>query len=171
MKKSTRVPEPMQDKFNNICAETDKFCDKYLNKEYRELIHAAVAALARKRPSPLTKGREITWAAGVINAVGGANFLFDKSQTPHCKASDISTFFAVAASTMQNKSKEIRDLLKIDYFSPEWTLPSKIESNSAVWLVQVNGFIVDIRSMPLDVQEVAFQKGLIPYVPGNRQTE
>ncbi len=33
------------------------------------------------------------------------------------------------------------------------------------WLIMVNGFIVDARSMPREVQEMAFQKGLIPYMP------
>jgi hypothetical protein len=30
----------------------------------------------------------------------------------------------------------------------------------------VNGLIVDARSLPRPMQEEAFRKGLIPYVPG-----
>ena len=32
----------------------------------------------------------------------------------------------------------------------------------------VNGFPVDIRDMPLQVQLQAFAKGIIPYVPGEK---
>ena len=37
--------------------------------------------------------------------------------------------------------------------------------NSRAWLIMVNGYIVDVRSMPREVQELAYQKGLIPYMP------
>ena len=32
-------------------------------------------------------------------------------------------------------------------------------------LVQINGLIVDVRSMPREVQEEAYRRGLIPYLP------
>jgi hypothetical protein len=170
MKKSERVPAQMQEKFDCITKETDAFCKQYLNSEYKKLIRLAIAALCRKRPSPLLKGKENSWAAGIVHALGMVNFLFDPSQTPHCKTSDICSYFGVAQSTGQNKSKEARDLLKMHHFSPEWTLPSKIESNPLVWMLQVNGMIVDVRHMPLEVQEIAYEKGLIPFIPGHKQT-
>jgi hypothetical protein len=34
-------------------------------------------------------------------------------------------------------------------------------------MLSVNGMIVDIRSMPREAQEIAFEKGLIPYIPGD----
>ena len=40
-----------------------------------------------------------------------------------------------------------------------------------VWMVQVNGFVVDVRGMPIEVQQIAYQKGLIPYVPAERMSE
>ena len=36
------------------------------------------------------------------------------------------------------------------------------------WLVQVNGFAVDIRDAHIELQRLAFEKGLIPYVPAER---
>lgn len=170
MTKSERVPEPMQDKFDSIRKETDAFCEQYLNDEYKQLVRFAIAALCRKRPSPLLKGKDNSWAAGLVHAIGMVNFLFDKSQTPHCKAPDIYTYFGVGASTGQGKSKEVRDLLKISQLSPEWTLPSRIEQNPLIWMLEVNGLIVDVRRMPLEVQEIAYKKGLIPCIPGNNLT-
>jgi hypothetical protein len=164
------VPENMREKYANVQVLTDAFCDIYLNSEYRELIRNMIAKLCRKRPSPLMAGRENTWAAGIVHAIGMTNFLFDRSQIPHCKAPDIYSYFGVASSTGQNKSKEIRNLLKINQFSPEWTLPSKVAENPLVWTLKVNGMIVDARYMPIEVQEMAWRKGLIPYIPGSKKT-
>ena len=167
-KKSNRVPEPMREKYDRITRETDAFCDLHLDTEYRDLTRLAIAALCRKRPSPLARGQENTWAAGVVHAVGMVNFLFDKSQTPHCKSPVIHEHFGVAASTMQNKSKEIRDLLKMYQLSPDWMRPSRIAESPVAWLLQVNGMIVDARHMPRELQEIAYEKGLIPYIPADR---
>lgn len=158
----------MAEKFAAITTLTDAFSAEYLNEEYRQVIHQVVGALARKRPSPLLKGKENVWAAAAVHAVGRVNFLDDPSQTPHCKPKVIYEFFGIGESTGQNKSKEIRDLLKMGPMSPEWTLPSQLGENPMVWMLQVNGLIVDIRGMPIEVQQMAFDKGLIPYIPAER---
>ena len=36
-------------------------------------------------------------------------------------------------------------------------------------MAEVNGLLVDLRDMPRDVQEIAFAKGLIPYIPADRK--
>jgi hypothetical protein len=48
-------------------------------------------------------------------------------------------------------------------------LPSKLDRNPLAWMIMVNGFIVDARSMPREVQEIAYRKGLIPYLPNTAQ--
>ena len=159
----------MVDKFAAITALVDAFCTQHLNVEYRQLIHRAVGALARKRPSPLLRGKENVWAAAAIRAVGRINFLDDSSQTPHCKPKLIYEFFGIGESTGQNKSKEIRDTLKMGPMSPEWTLPSRLADNPMVWLLQFNGLMIDIRRAPVELQRVAFDKGLIPFIPAERE--
>lgn len=168
MSSPEKIPKTMVDKFVAITALVDAFCAEHLNEEYRRTIHHVVGALARKRPSPLSRGRENVWAAAAVHAVGRINYLDDASQTPHCKPKVIYEFFGIGESTGQNKSKEIRDLLKMGPMSPKWTLPSRLADNPMVWLLQVNGFAVDIRSMPVEAQRMAFAKGLIPYVPAER---
>jgi hypothetical protein len=163
--KSERVPEPLCNKFAALSARTDAFCQRYLNDEYAQMNRLLIATLCRKKPSPLLQGAEDFWAAGIIHAIGMVNFVFDKTQTPHCVASDIYAFFGIGASTGQGKSKQIRTMLKMSQFSPEWTLPSKMENNSLIWILQVNGLMVDIRHMPIEAQIVAYEKGLIPYIP------
>lgn len=170
MQRSEKIPQPMTDKFAAITALIDAFCSKHLNEEYRQMIHHVVGALARKRPSPLSRGKENVWAAAAVHAVGRVNFLDDPSQTPHCKPKVIYEFFGIGESTGQSKSKEIRDLLKMEPMSPEWTLPSGLADNPMVWLLQVNGFTVNIRQMPIEVQQMAFEKGLIPFVPTSQDS-
>jgi hypothetical protein len=162
---STRVPAAMQAKFDAIAQLTDGFCAQHLNDEYRDLARLVLAALSRKRPSPLLKSREPTWAAAVLHAVGMVNFLFDPSQTPHCKATELFEHFGVSGSSGTSKSKEVRDALSMHQMSPEWTLPSQLDRNPLVWMLEINGLMVDVRHMPLEVQQIAFEKGFIPYVP------
>ena len=76
MTPSPRVPAALQEKFDAIAQATDAFCDQRLNDEYKQLIRQALAALCRKRPSPLLKGQENSWAAGAVHALGMVNFLF-----------------------------------------------------------------------------------------------
>lgn len=166
---STRVPAAMQDKFNAIAQAADAFCDQRLNDEYKQLIRLALAALSRKRPSPLLKGKDVAWAAGAVHALGMVNFLFDPSQTPHCKAADIQAHFGVGASTCSSRSKEMRDALDMGQLSVEWTLPSRMDANPLIWMLEVNGLLVDVRRMPLEVQDMAFAQGFIPYVPGRKE--
>jgi hypothetical protein len=40
-----------------------------------------------------------------------------------------------------------------------------IEKNPLIWMLEINGVLVDVRHMPLEVQEMAYAKGLIPYIP------
>ena len=160
---STRTSRP--NSFIAITALTDAFCEQHLNDEYRVLIHRVVGTLARKRPSPLLKGKEAVWAAGAVHAVGRANFLDDPSQVPHCKPPTIYEFFDIAESTGQNKSKQIRDALGMGVMSPDWTLPSRLADNPLVWMVQINGLMIDIRRSPPELQRLAYEKGLIPFIP------
>ncbi len=162
---SQQVPKDMQARFDEITQHTDAFSQAYLTDEYASLCRQLTATLCRKRPSPLSQGKATTWACGIIHALGMVNFLFDASQTPHVPASQIASYFGLSSSTMQAKSKQIRDLLGMYQMDPDWTLPSLVGQNPLIWMLQVNGFIIDVRHAPREIQEEAFRKGLIPYIP------
>jgi hypothetical protein len=98
-KKTENVPKPMQEKFQAIVEITDSFSRENLNDEYAQLIRYAVAAICRKRPSPMATGKANTWACGVTHAIGSVNFVFDKSQTPHIKTGELYKKFGVSEST------------------------------------------------------------------------
>jgi hypothetical protein len=36
-------------------------------------------------------------------------------------------------------------------------------------MAEVNGLLVDLRDMPREVQEIAFAKGIIPYIPADQE--
>lgn len=170
IRKSENIPKAMQEKYKAIVEITDSFAKEHLTEEYAQLIRYAAAALCRKRPSPLDTGKANTWACGITHAIGIVNFLFDKSQTPNISASELYKKFGVAESTGQGKSKIVRDMLGMRQFDPNWTLSSKIGANPLVWMLSINGIVVDIRHMPREVQEIAFEKGLIPYIPGDGES-
>ena len=153
---------------DTIVGLTDAFCREHLDDEYAELCRKLAGILARKRPSPLTKGKPESWASGIVRVIGWANFIGDPSQPHHMRLSDIDERMGVSEATGSAKSMAIRKLLNIRGFEPEWTLPSRMEQNPIAWMIQVNGLMMDARHAPREVQEIAFRKGLIPYIPDDR---
>ena len=165
MSGSERVPAALQGKYDEIVTLTDRFCQQHLTEEYRDLCRRMAAILCRKRPSPLVTGKPNTWACGIVYAVGRVNFLFDKSQTPHMRADELCPHFSLSPKTGSAKSTAIMELLKIGPMDPKWTLPSRLADNPMAWLIEVNGLIVDARKAPREIQEEAFRRGWIPYLP------
>jgi hypothetical protein len=160
-----KVPKHMQGIFDAIVTLTDIFCKTHLDDEYAQLARQATAALCRRRPSPLANGHVQTWACAMVYALGSVNFLFDKSQTPSMSAADLCAVFGVSKSTGAAKSKIVRDALKMGQLDPRWTRPSKLADNPMAWMIMVNGLIVDVRDLPRELQEAAFARGRIPYLP------
>jgi hypothetical protein len=144
----------------------DEVCGKHLTEEYAALARRLAAALARKRPCPLTRGRVRTWACEVVYAVGAANFLFDPAQTPHMRGTDVCAAFGVSPSAGAAKGREIMRMFGIRQLDPGWCLPSKLIDNPLVWLIEFDGYVVDARFLPRAVQEEVYARGLIPFVPG-----
>lgn len=147
----------------------DQFCKAHLNEEYAVLCRKMAEKLSRKRPSPLLQGSPNAWASAIVRAVGGVNFLHDKSQSPTMRSTDIDHHLGTSPSSGAVKLAAIRKMLKLYQLDPNWTLPSRLENNPMVWMIQLDGFMVDVRHAPRAVQEIAFNKGLIPYIPADRK--
>lgn len=162
---SQQVPKDLEARFEEITQRTSAFCHTYLDEEYAQLSRELTATLCRKRPSPLARGKANVWACGIIHALGLVNFLFDASQTPHIAASQIWEHFELSSSTMQAKSKQIRDLLDMYPMDPDWSTPAMVDQNPLIWMLEVNGLLIDVRHAPREIQEAAFRRGLIPYIP------
>nr|WP_304684550.1 DUF6398 domain-containing protein [Ileibacterium valens] len=82
---------------------------------------------------------------------------------------DLADAFGISKSTSGAKSSEIRKLLKMDYLTDEWILPSRLDDFQAIGMIEVNGFIFDARKLPYELQSIAYEKGLIPYIPADRK--
>lgn len=118
------------------------FCLKQLDEEYEQVCIKLIEKLSRKRSVPFLSGKLEVWAAGTIHAVGTINFLFDKSSEPYATVHDICGYFGTAQSTTSQKSKAIRDLLKLGYFDTEFQIASVRKENPFNNMMMINGFIV-----------------------------
>ena len=100
--------------------------------------------------------------------MGQLNFLTDKASQPFMTTAAVCAAFGVGQSTAAAKARVILDTLRTGRMDPTWMLRSLIDRNPLVWLAQVNGLLVDLRDMPRDCQVVAYQQGIIPYIPADR---
>jgi len=123
-----------------------------------------------KHPSPLARGDLRIWAAAAIYVVGSVNFLFDRTQRPHLTGDDLSALTGVPKSTLANKAKLIRDVLRIGQLEPELCRRELLASHPMAWMISVDGFIVDARTMPPEVQAEARRRGMVPDLPTPRTT-
>ena len=160
-----KIPRQMQPIYDEIAGMIEAYCEKYLSEAHKAICLRLLEKLCRKRPSPLLKGRRNTWAAGIVYAIAANNFIFDKTMPIHLTAEELSRPFGIAPSTAGNKAAEIRRLAQMEPWDTEWILPELIEKNRAVWRISVDGFLLDARWLPLEIQQEAARRGLIPYVP------
>jgi hypothetical protein len=107
------------------------------------------------------------WAAGIVYAVGRVNFLADPAQRPHLRTDQLARLIVVKQTTMANKGRLIMDMLGIGLLDPEYSRSDMLEHNPMVWMLQVDGLIVDAHWLPEELQVQAWQRGLIPYVPAH----
>jgi hypothetical protein len=154
------------DTMEQIIELINAFCLYHLNEEYYDLCED-LAWAAFEEGLPLEKGRPAGWASGIVHAIGFVNFLQDPDNLPYMTSPQLAEGFGVSQQTMQTKSKIIRDRLDMMQFDPDWCLPSRLGDNPLVWMLEVDGLIIDARTAPLEFQQEAYQLGLIPYIPGD----
>ena len=79
------VPSKYRDRYVEIVALIDRFCDRQLNDEYKVVGRKMVACFCQEG-SPVLRGKADSWACGLMYAVGRVNFLTDPHQSPHLTA-------------------------------------------------------------------------------------
>jgi len=82
---------------------------------------------------------------------------------------EVSAGFGVGESTASAKARVISDALHTNRMDPTWMLKSIVDQNPLVWMAEVDGMLVDIRTMPREVQVIAYEKGMIPYIPADQE--
>lgn len=164
------IPPEYQSRWQEIVSLTDAFCDRLLNDEYKVVCRKMAACLCQDG-SPVLKGRTSSWACGIAYAVGKVNFLTDPTQKPHLTADEIAQGFGVSPATMYAKCRDLWDGLDLMALDPDFTILSRVEDNPLIWMLKVNGFVMDIRNAPRDAQVVAYEQGLIPYIPADQSSD
>jgi hypothetical protein len=134
-----------------------EFCSKKLDEEYFELAERLIQKLGRKRNVPFKTGQPEIWASAIIHALGTINFLFDKSFEPYVSIDDINKFFGTNKSTTGNKSRQIRELLKLDLWDNEFSTQKMQNNHPFANLVMVDGFIVPLDTLPEQYQQAVRQ--------------
>lgn len=163
-----QVCEESRKAADGIVELTNAFCLNHLNEDYRQLCEEMISELLEV-DMPLDSGVPAGWASGIVYALGRVNFLQDPGQSPHMTSAQIAEGFGVSQATMMAKAKIIREQLDLIRLDPAWCLPAMLESNPLVWILKVNGVLMDIRDAPREAQEEAYRLGLIPYIPADRQ--
>ncbi len=159
------IPASLRTRCEAVVRLTDAVCREHLNDDYAALAREMAVELCLRRPSLLERGRPKSWACGIVYALGKVNFLFDRSQVPHLSSTELCRLFDVSPATGSSKARAILDQLGSFQLDPRWCLPDMLEANPLVWIVEIDGLPVDVRWLPLEVQEELARLGVIPYVP------
>jgi hypothetical protein len=166
---SSEVPAEFRRAYLEIVSLTDEFCNERLDVEYQELCREMTISICQEG-SPVLRGKRASWASGIVYSVGWVNFLGDPSQHPHVRSEEVAKWFGVSTATMLGKAKTIREGLDLMPLDPAFTLPSRLDDNPLIWMIQLdNGLIIDIRHAPREAQVAAYELGLIPYIPADRE--
>jgi hypothetical protein len=142
----------VEEKAQKLLEMTGSFCGQYLDEDYKQLCEKLIGKMSRKRNVPFLSGRMEIWVGAIIYALGSINFLFDISFKPYATAEDICNFFGTSKSTTAQKAKLIRDMFKMGYYDKEFSTTHMRENNPFSNFAMMNGFIVDKRSLPPEIQ-------------------
>ena len=164
----SEISMPFRERYAELIDIVDEFCNAHLNDEYKEVCNLLAADLCQDG-SPVLKGKASSWAAGIIWSIGRVNFLSDMSFEPAMTQQEFSKAIGVSPATISAKSRAIWNGLQLSPLDPDYTVASRLDSNPMVWMAEVDGFIMDLRSAPREIQEAAYEQGLIPYIPADQQ--
>ena len=119
------------------------FCNEKLDDECATLCTKLIQKLGRKRSNPLQSGRLEVWAAAAVYTICSINFIFSKDSRLSLSSSDICEHFGTSNSTTAQKSRTIKELLKISQvFDPNFSLKEIADNNPFNRLRMLNGFII-----------------------------
>ncbi len=111
----------MSPKIRIIKELLNEFCHEILNSEaYAEICYKILDELEQHTDQPLNRGKEDIWAASIAHAVGSINLLFSASSYPHISVNELNAFFDTRSTTTNKKSLDLRDLLRISPYNPNY---------------------------------------------------
>ncbi len=163
--RSLRIAPALAPRADRIIAVTDRISSERLDDEYKNFARKLVGRLGRKRQSPLAFGEERVWASAVLYTVGRYNFLFEGGEKPQMTRDELGKLTGVPKRKMAEKSKEIRDFLRMGDLEPELMKRKYVHAIVNPYHLMVDGLIVDARSLPREARDDAVRRGLVPPIP------
>jgi len=136
------MDELVAKKKSEISSLVNRFCEKYLNGEYRSLCEKVILKLSRKRHVLFLTGKVEIWASAVVWCIARINFLFDKNNKYYLTGDDICNYFGTRKSTVGQKASLIEKTLKIKLFDENFCTQELIENSPFRNLIMINGLIV-----------------------------
>ncbi len=83
---------------------------------------------------------------------------------PYVAVNALYEVFDVATSTAANRSRQIRGVLHMNPWDYRWLLLARLQDSPFIWMITVDGFIIDVRTASRNIQLLALEKGLIPFL-------
>lgn len=142
------IPKALRPRTAEIAARVRDLCDAMLDPHHEEVAVAVVAALARKRPSPLLRGGRDLWAAAAVHTVVAANGGFVSDANTAVSADAFARAAGVSRRSLENKSRDVRRLLGITPFHHDWLLPATPDPFGPIAVV--GGLYVDTATQLLE---------------------
>lgn len=144
----------MEQKNEDIKQRISDYCNKHLDEVYLNICTRVHKNLLQNDKNIFNRGKAEIWSAAIVWAVGGTNFLSDKSFEPYASLNDVCKYFNANSSTVGQKSRRIKELLDIDFFNPEYRIPDTRAGNFLDSLVLTeNGFLVPLDMLDEDNDE------------------
>jgi hypothetical protein len=132
----------LQEREQKMIELAESFCKEHLNGEYAALCTKLIHKLGSMSPCPFQSGRLEMWAAASVYTICSINLMFDRRKPLSLSPSDISDYFGVSRSTITQKMRMIKELLKIDpVFDTEFILGENVKQpNLFNRLMKIFGF-------------------------------
>ena len=134
--------QQLQEREQKMIELAESFCKEHLNEECAVLCTKLIHKLRSKSPCPFQSGRLEMWAAVSVYTICSINLMFDRRKPLSLSPSDISNYFGVSRSTITQKMRMIKELLKIDpVFDTEFILGENVKQpNLFNRLMKIFGF-------------------------------
>jgi len=134
-----QIVEPAwQSRFDELAGLLEPFCREHLDDDYLHMCLKLAAAICHDG-TPVGRGKAAGWAAGIVHAIGDANFLNDPSFLPHMNLTDIGPHFGVSKATSGKRGREIIDGAGVGPFNAEWLIDSPDMASMMQTLAEIMG--------------------------------
>ena len=164
----SEIPAQIKNNFLNVAEMIDLFYNKNLNDEYYNLALKLTTKLAKENPSDLIDCDIKTLAAAIINTIAKTH----ESEMLQVSSKNLASWFQTTQTDIDKKTNSICKILNLQFIDQDQSTKSKVSNDYDIddrmmWSIAINGFTIDIRNAPLDLQVDAYEHGLIPYIPTN----